>query len=58
MLFITFLSKIAESFMKRSNFTQGIFSKIVIVLLNFGLLPYANEVWRHIFQILKNITDQ
>ena len=24
----------------------------------FGLLPYANEVWRHIFQILKNITGQ
>ena len=22
----------------------------------FGLLPYANEIWRHIFQILKNIT--
>ena len=24
----------------------------------FGLLPYANEEWRHIFQILKNTTGQ
>ena len=36
----------------------AVFRATVIGLLNFGLLPYANKEWRHIFQILKNITGQ